>query len=162
MFLNNFINTLFYKNNMEIIEVDLYNYKKAEAPDILTSGGLGPCIAVGAICGNQGFLAHYLSYGTIPLDLDLLLADLQSVNKSQLEIYVAGAGLDGAASRESDEGVLEGRKLCLDRIAQAGFTENIKKIQWNPGNHIQELTLDLATGNALYEEDPLSDFPDLY
>ncbi|MBR9683217.1 hypothetical protein GOV03_01635 [Candidatus Woesearchaeota archaeon] len=138
----------------ETIEVDMYNYQQATAPDTLTSGGLGPCIAVGAICGKDGFMVHYLGYVTTPDELEQMLFDLKEFNKSQLEIYVAGAGFNDDNSTEANDSIAESRKECLDVIAQAGFTENIKKIQWNKDDHSQELTLDLVTGKALYEEDP--------
>lgn len=43
---------------MREIEVKNPNYKKARAPDKLYSGGLGLCIAIGAIYGKRGYMVH--------------------------------------------------------------------------------------------------------
>src|SRR3989344_5498182 len=41
---------------MGIIKVEMFEYTKAQKPDALTSGGLGPCIAVGAIYDPMGYI----------------------------------------------------------------------------------------------------------
>jgi len=44
---------------MEEIKLEPGEYKTAQSPDILDSGGLGPCIAVGAIYRQKGVHGTY-------------------------------------------------------------------------------------------------------
>ncbi len=138
------------------IVVETYEYKKAEAPDILCSGGLGPCIAVGAIYGKKGYMTHYVPCGTTT-DLDKLLKDLKKEvkNFAWLKIYIAGGGIQSGNSQENVNSTLEGRKKCLDRIAETGFRKYIKRIQWAGKNISQELILYLSERKADYEEDEI-------
>ena len=48
---------------------------------------------------------------------------------------------------------------CLDRIAKAGFAENIRRKEWGKPDFCQTLILNLSEGEAIYKsnlfEDPL-------
>lgn len=123
---------------MEEIEANDFEYKKAKAPDILTSGGLGPCIAVGAIYCSKGYLAHFSHIVPPRPELERLLGDLKKdvKNKSKLKIYIAGGGLDDCLNKEHlpdidlkevNKDILDTRKTTLKMIEEAGFACNIRK-----------------------------------
>jgi len=152
------------RNEIELVSDD---YQKAEAPDRMYSGGLGPSIAVGAIYGRKGYLAHFVPNDTISVKFEQFLKDLGKdvKNFAWLKIYVAGGGdlfIPGQESEEDirkiREGTLRGRKKCLDRLARAGFKEYIEEIRWAKPCHNQELILDLSTRTHRYEEDLDEDF----
>lgn len=156
------------ESDMKEIKVGVNEYKKATAPDILDSGGLGPCIAVGAIYGKKGYMVHWVP-GTILEELDKLLKDLKKGVKdlSKLDIYIAGGGIDPDEEDEEEEKiVLEERELCLEKIADAGFSENIRKVQWaknaSKPNSYQCLTLLLSENKAVYEEEFDENFEEYY
>ena len=141
------------------IKVDMNEYKKANAPDILTSGGLGPCICVGAIYNKKGYMTHFVP-GAGLYELDQLLDDLKRdvKRKSSLKIYVAGGELEPInenrpidKTKENNETQIEYRKLTLDRIADYGFKP--AEVRWGWPDSSQELSLILSENRAEYEED---------
>jgi len=138
------------------IKVDILGYERARAPDILESGGLGPCIAVGAIYGDQGYMVHCLSVNSELIPLDNLLSDLRKnvQDLDNLRIYIAGAGID--SNDEYEREIMAGRKKTLDKITDAGYRERVI-IKWAKGDSIQELILDLSKGEVIYEETLLED-----
>tara|TARA_Y100000310_G_scaffold345268_1_gene463267 strand:- start:25122 stop:25583 length:462 start_codon:yes stop_codon:yes gene_type:complete len=137
-----------------LLEVAQFKYKKASPPDQLESGGLGPCIAVGAICKDMGYLAHYHSVQHGTEQLDELLQELKRdvVDATQLKIFLAGGGIDFDDNQDEREGRLNDRRVTLDKIAQEGYSVNVKKVKWARGDSTQELTLDVARGKAIYDE----------
>ena len=81
---------------MKKIKVDHFvGYRKTKAPNKLDSGGLGPCIAIGAIYGDRGYMAHEIDPGQNTEQLDRLLKDLKEDvgDSSNLKIFVAGGAL---------------------------------------------------------------------
>ena len=139
---------------MEEIEVKQSEYKKAQAPDILYSGGLGPCIVVGAIYRGNGFMVHMPDPLCEEYLLESLLKDLRkgARNRRDLKIYVAGGGRDSGEDEDYNRGITENRKLVLEKIAKEGFESQIQEVRWNNLNCNQTLTLFLAEGRAEYEE----------
>jgi hypothetical protein len=137
---------------MEEIKVDMNEYKTTTAPNILTSGGLGPCICVGAIYKKKGYMTHFVT-GAGLCELNRLLDDLKRdvKTKSSLKVYVAGGELRGAKINSVDETQIEYRKLTLDRIADYGFKTT--EVRWNWPDSTQELFLILSENRAVYEED---------
>jgi hypothetical protein len=127
-------------------------YKRANAPDILTSGGLGPCTCVGAIYGKKGYMVHYTA-GADSSEFDTFLGDLRREvkRKDRLKIYVAGLeeqpGLDEIA--------LDERKNVLKKIADSGFKTT--EVRWNWPDSTQTLSLILSENRAIYEEDMLDE-----
>ena len=145
---------------MEIIEVGQFEYETAKDIDYLTSGGIGPCIAVGAIHENKGYLTHYTSYGTNFQELDDLLVDLKGdvIDLKKLKIYVAGGAFPDKEDevfydiKDAKEGIKYARNKTLERISNAGFEKCIKKVQWGTRNHCLELIIDLNKNKVKIEK----------
>ena len=131
--------------------VEMNEYKKARAPHILRSSGLGPCICVGADYNKSGYMVHYPS-GAYSLKFEKLLKDLKKdvKDKSLLKIYVAG-GAEVPEDEESTEMVLDARKDCLEKIADAGFKPT--EVRWNHPDTTQTLSLILDEGKAVYNQE---------
>jgi hypothetical protein len=119
---------------MQEIIVEMFEYEKAKAPNSLKSGGLGPCIAVGAIYNKKGYLVHTCSGGESDPNLEQMLVDLKKDVKdaTKLKIYVAGGSPD-------NEITLADRRITLKKIKEAGFAGNIRKIKWARQNCIEML-----------------------
>ena len=67
---------------------------------------------------------------------------------------MAGGGLKYKEDREYNEEILEDRKLTLEKIAEAGFRRQVRKVEWNTENSIQVLILFTAERRAEYESNP--------
>lgn len=149
---------------MEDIHVEQSQYKRTGAPHVLFSGGLGPCIAVGAIYMKSGYMCH--TYTDSMEELDRLLSDLKKDVKSfsKLQIYVVGASPsfdsdyeDAQSIKEELADIQKRRDTTLEKIAHAGFQQNIRDIRWGSGNYVLELTLFPAEQRAMIFEMPDED-----
>ena len=146
---------------MEIIKVEQGEYRKARSPDVLDSGGIGPCIVVGAIYGKKGYMSHEVS-SLIDLRLDEMLRDLKKECRElrKLEIYIAGGGTDSREDTYINDGILDERVKILELIAEAGLSRAIKEIRWNKDRHNQTLVLLLSEHRAEYKMDSDEDLED--
>lgn len=145
---------------MKEIKVNMCEYKKAKAPDELYSGGLGPCIAIGAIYEKRGYLAHHHSCGhNYSIFIDPFFRDLRKDVKDdnkKCRIYVVGG--EFRYDDEDKEEVIEGRNIVLKKITQYKFQEAIKKIRFCPPNHMQSLRLILSMETAHIEQEDLTEY----
>ena len=140
----------------KLIDVDMNEYASATAPDRLSSGGLGPCIAVGAIYENLGHMIHYVplqKFDEVPCINKFFQALERSVlDKRKLKIYVAGWQI--VREQEDEDGILEmliqERKTVLEKITGRGY--KIDDVRWCPHGFGQVLTLNLSDNCAHYEE----------
>ncbi|MBS3093467.1 hypothetical protein J4456_02700, partial [Candidatus Pacearchaeota archaeon] len=142
-------------NFMEEIIVGQGEYKKARAPDELDSGGIGPCIAIGAIYNKRGYMVHEHSVGHNYADFidTTIFRDLRKdvKDKKNLQIYIIGAGIE--INDEYKDNKIAGRQAVLDKIVENGFQEAVKDIRWCPTNYTQSLRLILSECRAEIEED---------
>ena len=138
---------------MNEINVEQFEYKTAQAPNILYSGGLGPCIAMGAIYGKKGYMFHTPSLDHTPELLDSMIADLnrEVADKRELSVYIAGGEIN-PEDEETFVDIRNCRKTLIERLEKEGLTKNIRKLRWNPTNHIQNLKLLLSKGKGIIEE----------
>ena len=139
----------------EEIKVEQFEYIKTEAPNILISGGLGPCIAIGAIYENKGYLAHYPYYLSGEKLINLLLDDLDKDVKDikKLRIFIAGAGIDTIDYLDIKEDIEKNKKNTLEKIANSKYKGANIETRWARGNSTQELILDLYKNEVTYEEE---------
>ena len=131
-----------------IIRAEEGTYVRGEAPATMYSGALGPCIGVGAMYKNKGFLAHDSSDSLVLLDS--LLEDLKNEvrHMEDLSIYVGGGCLEFHSEMlqdcaEMNRMTLNLRRRTLQKIAHAGF--DVKAVLWGTHDAAIELYLDLAT-----------------
>jgi hypothetical protein len=142
---------------MEIIRVEDTEYKKARAPNELDSGGIGPCIVIGAIYGKKGYMIHGHPVGhNYAAFIEPFFSDLRRDVKDtrKLQLYVIG----GELFHEYQDDQLAGREMVLEKIAENGFNEAVKKIQWCYSGHGQSLRLILSEGRAEIEDQEDSDW----
>ena len=141
---------------MRTIDAGMDEYVNATAPDILGSGGLGPCISIGAIYGERGYMVHYIPlqrFDEVPCINEFFRAlKMEAKDKSKLKIYVAGGQI--VSEQEDEDKILEylvqGRQTVLDKITEQGY--KIGGLRWCPVGVGQVLTLNLSKGRAIYEE----------
>jgi len=139
---------------MEEDEVTFW-YKTAKAPETLSSGGLGPCIAVGAIYREKGYMLHspptQEGFGKL---LDPLFIDLKREvrDKNWVKIYVIGGE---SSQADNNDDVMAAQNAVIDKIAAYGFSKCIKEIRWCPPNSIQKLDLILSEGRGVIEDEEM-------
>ena len=145
------------KYNPKIIKAEMMEpYVKSTSPNIIVSGGLGPCIAVGAIYKAVGYMVHFHSISFSEWDLkslvDLLITLNKEIkNKSKLKIYIAGAGSDPGDSKEEKKLMIKDRNVTLETIAKHKLSDNLEKVEWRKTSYMsQELVLDLKDGEAIF------------
>jgi hypothetical protein len=138
----------------EEIEVNMFDYKKAKAPDELYSGGVGPCISIGAIYQKKGYMIHEVStYRGFLKNINKLFNDLKKdvKDKSKLQIYVIGGEIGD--DLEYGQDIEFGRKTVLEKIAENGFNNCVREVRWCDNNHCQTLRLMLSEGKAEIEDE---------
>ncbi len=113
------------------------------------SGGIGPCIVVGALYGCRGYMAH--DDGAQEGCLERLFNDirLECPDKSMVRVFVAGGGFDSYMSPGLRKYILANRNFTLDLIAREGL--KIERLEWNKSNSTQQLSLILAEQKAVFE-----------
>ncbi len=144
---------------MRIIEVNQQEYKKTFAPNVLESGGLGPCVAVGAIYGRRGYMAHAVP-GFILDYARRLLKDLQvDVERiDDLRIYVIGGNAylsegDQHSKEHYRRHVIQAREGVINLIKDSGFSSAVKLVKWSMPDQLQSLELILSEGRVVINED---------
>lgn len=137
------------------IEVETLGYEKATAPDELFAS-LGPCIAIGAIYEDKGYLLHTQPVGweNFAAVLNPILFDLTNEvrDKAKLKLFIAGGSLIGG---EYVNEKLAGRQVVLEAIKRSGFFECIAEVRW--ATSCQTLTLLLDQKQGLIEDWELPD-----
>ena len=132
---------------MDVIVLQDDHWKKAYSPNILCSGGIGPCVAISIYDSKSksGYMLHDPSptlMKRISPFLKEVIEDYGSV--SGLEVHVTGAAIcDG----EDFEEVLPlEREYTLKELYKV-FKEDQVFVEWLPNNTIGELILYLKDGS---------------
>ncbi len=135
---------------MKDVEVRESTYEKINAPGILYSGPLTVCIAVGAIHGKVGYLAHCVDVFESKAPLEALVKDLKqdTVNSSGTKIYIAGGGIEKYWPPNSKDDMKRAREEVLISLERAGFKDRIEKIEWRPAGYVQALRIIPSEGRA--------------
>ncbi len=147
------------------IEVGQFEFKKAYSPDVLSSGGLGPCIAVGVFdpLTRSGYIMHSPGFKICEPEMEFNLFRIiedylgSSRDLSKLKVFAAGCAFE----RDDD---LDFRKFKIDerahaeRILRNYFNDSQLTIKWTPNNHIAALSLYTSTGKFEVDYIDLDDF----
>lgn len=118
-----------------------------EGECILRSGGLGPCIALGAYNTSTkvGYMIH-----SVDLSLELNQLDLEfkenNVNLSDLVLSVYGSSCLNCPSEENEDSLVKSRDKVTDWLKKH-FSEGQYKIEWLEHHRCGELILYLPEGN---------------
>ena len=134
---------------MQEIAVTTCEYKKARSPSILSSGWMGPCISVGVISGEEGYMSHDVSE---PVYLERLLQDVK--DRADLQFYVVGGGLSSDETRFDFwvERRKKFRQVVLDMISDAGYGNALRVVRWGRLDTGTSLKLVLPEGGAEFIE----------
>jgi hypothetical protein len=124
----------------------------ATYPDILTSGGLWPCIAIG-ILDTKKRVAYMLHEPNASVDENIkpfLNQILSKHKKENLKVYVTG----GRVLKEEDETqrrYVAEQKSYVEEILKQTFEYEQITFNW-ADNFFCELIIDTATGEFIVEE----------
>ncbi len=137
------------------IRTGMNRYRTARAPNILASGGLGPCIAVGAIAGNKGYMMHYIPLQNIDR-VDCVVRFFKGLekdvsDKSKVKLYLAGGAAfkDDTEAEEIFDSLIEGRENILRKLRDNGYP--LPEVRFNEGRG-QEIVLFLSEGRGEIQE----------
>jgi len=141
----------------QTITVDQFETKKALFPDILDSGGLGPCIAVAIYdpVTRSGYMAHSPSFDNDEI-LETLIQRVQEDygDLSSLRILAFGGAIDtGIFLPDQIQGVKRCR-VYVDDILKKHFSAPQIQIKWAANYMIASLILDTSKGRFITEETP--------
>ncbi|MBR9692270.1 hypothetical protein GOV06_05805 [Candidatus Woesearchaeota archaeon] len=127
----------------EIIVKD--DWRKASNPDILKSGGLGPCIAIGVYDPNTktGYMVHIPGMSDENLSKFLEVVKNDYPNLDDLIVEAFGAGMDDCEDKEYHEYLKLDRKYVEKKLSK--LFKNLV-CDWLPNNCVGELILDTHTG----------------
>ena len=130
------------------IEAESGKITFANDGDVLQSGGLGPCIAIGIYdyqkkCGHMMHEANW----HVDANLDERIEEIlkQVGDKKKLEIYVLGNSRDTDDDNEMQEFVLENRKYVRCILLKI-FQKKQIKFNWLTDDTVGDLILDTGTG----------------
>lgn len=125
-------------------------YGKVKSPEVIASGGLGPCIAIGIYDKKRkcGYMIHADNAHYNKVVTDLLNRILVKSKLNNLTIYVAGGG---ANSNDDDyASVMESRDYVTEEL-RSRFNSDQITIEWNKHNDTHELFLDTSNGKFYNE-----------
>jgi hypothetical protein len=128
------------------VNVEMHEYKIVKAPGTLKTLGLGPCIGVGIIHADHGFLMHspdgIMESETVtdPFFVQVK-ARIPSSCRLAIKPVVAGGCLSlligEAEDEETAEEISASRNRILEKIVDAGFATPF--IRWAEAHEIQSL-----------------------
>ncbi len=116
---------------------------KAENPQIISSGGMGPCISIGIYdpITKRGYMRHQNSPDNDSEMEDFIIKTLtECFNANILDVYVAG-GAEGKFA----EGVLDSR-IYVEELLLKYFDKDQIKTKWSKYDTTTELILNCKTG----------------
>ncbi len=141
-----------------IIQVEMFDYKKCNAPDILKTG-FGECLVVGAVHINQGYLFHYPI-----IDVDFAVNELQNIlsdlkndvkNIRNLKIMVAGLLIDDSDSKDT---TLSIRQATLSEIARYSFERKVSTRWADRSDIAYGMTVDPSNQSISIDEIIIDDY----
>ena len=131
----------------EDIKVEQLEMKKANYPDTLSSGGLGPCIAIGVYDPKTrtGYMMHepHFQYPDLDGKINEIRGDYGDLTR--LRVFAAGNSLasdDDAKQRDFERS----DRPYVEQTLRKYFQDSQLQIRWMPDDHSAELFLDTSTG----------------
>ena len=143
------------------IYVGMGEIEKATFPDMLRSGGLGPCVAVAFYHpqSRSGYLLHEHYTDEAKLEANLAILKRDYGDLSSLLVFATGNSLSSYGNGNAEQTHFD---LCIRRQVEQmlarHFTKSQIRVEWLPDQHSGELYLDTATGNFKVEKEPFEDF----
>ena len=120
---------------------------KGYSPDLIRSGGLGPCIAVGIYdyFSKSGYMMHEVDYSCIDFGskIEMLKRDYGSLNN--LKVFAAGNSIFSLDKLEQKDLELSSRYFVEEMLVKYFPVGNIE-FNWLDDDVVGELFLDTKTG----------------
>ena len=139
----------------EEIYVGMGDLKKALYPNILCSGGLGPCIAVAVYhpATRSGYMLHE-HHADIEAKIKEIQEDYRDL--SRVRVYVTGNSL--LSSDDAEQRVFERSfRADVEKIINLYFNQKQTKFDWLADNLCGELFLYTASGKFIVDSENLAD-----
>ena len=138
------------------VQLSINEYKEVRSPQVISSGGLGPCIAVGVYhkSKKKGYMLHAARpSGSAITEQFLDLVVEQTKNSAALSVYICGSSVERIDGEDGVDEAFEDREFVEDTVRQKLNTENIE-INWASKDSTAELFLDSKNGEFFFEELP--------
>jgi hypothetical protein len=116
-------------------------YRRTKAPNILDSGGFGPCFVVGALYERNAYMLHDVWQNSLITYLSNMIKDLKAdvKDRSRLNIDIAGAELlDFEGVSESQ---IMGRDYVLEQFKEAGLFNSVRRIRWAKTDELLQMRI---------------------
>lgn len=135
------------------IEVDQGEVKKAQPPDVVETGGLGPCVGIFIYdpVTKQAIAAHF----TDPIQDEKIFSEMLDEvdqifpDKQRLRVYIGGGG---PLEEESLDETKETRSFVKEEIKRRGFQKAQVKIRWTDDSlETVQMRLTTETGEVEYD-----------
>jgi hypothetical protein len=143
----------------DIIEVPQFKKEKACKGDVLTSGGMGPCISI-VIYNPKSKCAFMMHEPSWIMDgkLEKKLKDIikQLGGAENLKAYAAGNSISSDEEEEQQNDTKENRGYVKEQFLKF-FKEEDIWTQWSNDDSISEMTFYTATGECKFTQEKLSE-----
>lgn len=121
---------------------------KANSPDVLRSGGLGPCIAIGLYdpLTMSGYMIHDHHFSEADVIGFKRAVQADYVDLSRLHVVAIGAGYSTAIEDQEERAITEAMRSEVEQSINNFFAGAQIYIEWTPDDKGNELFLDTLTG----------------
>jgi len=139
----------------EEIEVGMGELKKALYPNILCSGGLGPCIAVAVYhpATRSGYMLHE-HHADIEAKIKEIQRDYRDL--SRVQVYVTGNS--SLSSLDTEQRAFERYfRVDVEKIINQYFNQRQTTFEWLADNLCGELYLYTSSGKFIVDTENLAD-----
>lgn len=138
---------------MEDKELEIDESGRVNYPNVISSGGLGPCIAVGIYDkkSRSGYMMHKAGADN-DNDLEIFIQDtLKSTTKEDLEVWVCGGVID---VDDEDELDVTHARTFVSNLIEKYFKKEQVTLKWAKSRTSSELILNTETGKFTIEKRP--------
>lgn len=117
--------------------------KKVRYPNILRSGGLGPCVAFALYDARtrSGYMAHDLEFHSFEMEKRLKLIKKDYGSIARLQVYVTGNSIWSKDNQDQRDFEMREREL-YESFLRKNFVERRTYVDWSPPDIMRELILD--------------------
>jgi hypothetical protein len=155
------------QENPDVIEVGIGDQVIAQAPSVLETTAMGPCIGIFVYDERiKEAMADHFAHPTGSVQIPGLAAFLDATaarysDKERIRIWVGGAAPDEKdfGNTATYDELKQKRSLVTDSLAERGFPSDRTTVRWSDSSSESlSMHLDLSTGEMEYnveEEKPL-------
>ena len=127
-----------------LIFLDMFDFEKVIYPDVISSGGLGPCIAVGFYNSKlkEGYMVHEPCFHDSK-SLDRIINSIKSdgTNLNDLTVYATGNSIS-CYDDETQKKYNLADRVYVESVLKSFFSKSQLTIKWAKKDTTSELYLD--------------------